>query len=162
MNKRFSEPLDIAPRRARPGTASRRAVVLAGLALAATLAACSRPPVQHGWVMPLDAIEQVPIGSSQEQVLLVLGTPSTTSALDGTAYYYISQAISEGAFTGRRITDQRVLAVYFDANNTVREIGNYGLQDGKVFDFISRRTRTTGRDVTFIGQLLGANLAPGF
>ena len=33
-------------------------------------------------------------------------------------------------------------------------IANYGLKDGKVFDFISRTTPTGGKDQTFLGQML--------
>ena len=37
------------------------------------------------------AIDQVPVGSSREQVLLALGTPSTTATFDNEVFYYISQ-----------------------------------------------------------------------
>ena len=42
-------------------------------------------------------------------------------------------------------------------------IANYGLKDGKVFDFISRTTPTGGKDQNFIGQIIGgaSKLAPG-
>jgi Small protein A (tmRNA-binding) len=143
--------------------APRRVLLGAAAALAITLAACGTQPRQHGFVMPENALEQVPVGSSEEQVLLVLGTPSTSSTLSGTkAYYYISQAIEENPLRGRRVTDQRVLVVYFDAENNVRQIAEYGLQDGKVFDFISRRTPASGRDLTLLGQILGSSINPGF
>jgi outer membrane protein assembly factor BamE (lipoprotein component of BamABCDE complex) len=126
------------------------------LIAASMLAACGPPPIQHGYVLSESALEQVPVGSSREQVLLVLGTPSTTSAIAGETYYYISQTMQTRPIVGQAITDQRVLAVYFDENGQVREFANYGLQDGKVFDFISRRTRTGGAEVSLIAQLLGA------
>lgn len=123
---------------------------------ASLLSACGPPPRQHGYVLSENALEQVPVGSSREQVTLVLGTPSTTSTIGGDAYYYITQTIDESPFLGREVTDQRVLAVYFDKDGKVRQIANYGLQDGKIFDFIERRTRTGGADVNLLGQLLGA------
>jgi outer membrane protein assembly factor BamE (lipoprotein component of BamABCDE complex) len=138
-------------------TLDRAAKLLAtALAGAVLLSACGAPPRQHGYVLSESALEQVPVGSSREQVLLVLGTPSTTSTLAGDTFYYISQTIDESPFMGREITDQRVLAVYFDDKGAVRQIANYGLQDGKVFDFIERKTRTGGADVSLIGQLLGS------
>lgn len=66
-----------------------------GLAVAlgtATLAACA--PVQeivHGAVITQDQIDLIPVGSSKDQVLLALGTPSTTGKFDNDVYYYISQ-----------------------------------------------------------------------
>jgi outer membrane protein assembly factor BamE (lipoprotein component of BamABCDE complex) len=145
------------------GSNLRKRNVKLGLRLLATalvgaslLASCGPPPRQHGYVLSETALEQVPVGSSREQVLLVLGTPSTTSALAGDTFYYITQTIDESPFLGREITDQRVLAVYFDDKGLVRQIANYGLKDGKVFDFIERKTRTGGADVSLIGQLLGS------
>lgn len=131
-----------------------RGLAGAALGLALGLAACANP-LPHGYIMSENALEQIPVGSSQEQVLLVLGSPSTTSTIGGQAYYYISQTIDDNPVFGRDVEDQRVLAVYFDDEGKVREVANFGLQDGKVFDFISRRTRTGGRDLSLIGQILG-------
>jgi outer membrane protein assembly factor BamE (lipoprotein component of BamABCDE complex) len=58
------------------------------------------------------------------------------------------------AFANPRLIDQRILAVYFGDDGRVTNISNYGLKDGKVFDFISRTTPTGGKDENFIGQLL--------
>lgn len=124
--------------------------------LASGLAACGNNARQHGYVLAENALDQVPVGSSREQVLLVLGSPSTTSTIAGDTFYYISQTIDDNPIMGREIRDQRVLAVYFDDKGLVKQIANYGLQDGKVFDFISRKTRTGGAEVNLIAQLLGA------
>ncbi len=53
-----------------------------------------------------------------------------------------------------KLVDQRVLAVYFGEDGRVDNIANYGLKDGKVFDFISRTTPTGGKDQNFLGQML--------
>jgi outer membrane protein assembly factor BamE (lipoprotein component of BamABCDE complex) len=52
-----------------------------------------------------------------------------------------------------RVTDQRVLAVYFDRSLKVERVALYGVQEGKVFDFISRTTPASGEESTFIGAL---------
>lgn len=130
-----------------------RAVALVVLT-SASLAGCALPPVQHGYVLSEEALSQVPVGSSREQVQLVLGSPSTTSSVAGDAYYYISQTQVESPIWGRSITDQHILAVYFDEKGNVKSMGNYGLKDGKVFDFIERRTRATGAELNLISQML--------
>jgi hypothetical protein len=33
----------------------------------------------------------------------------------------------------------------------------YGLQDGRVFDFLSRTTPTGGEDLSFVGQIFKGN-----
>jgi outer membrane protein assembly factor BamE (lipoprotein component of BamABCDE complex) len=68
----------------------------------------------QGYVVDPQALETVPVGSSREQVLLALGTPSTTATFDNEVFYYISQTrVRPVAFINRRIVNLRFLAVYF-------------------------------------------------
>ncbi len=118
----------------------------------------------QGYIMDQQAIDSVPVGSSREQVLLALGSPSTTATFDNEVFYYISQTRKRYvAFDNPHIIDQHVLAVYFGADGRVTQIANYGLKDGKVFDFISRTTPTGGKDQNFLSQIINgaAKLAPG-
>src|ERR1700730_18569090 len=46
---------------------------------------------QRRYVLPEGALEQIPLGVSQEQVLIALGTPSTVATFSGDVFYYISQ-----------------------------------------------------------------------
>jgi outer membrane protein assembly factor BamE (lipoprotein component of BamABCDE complex) len=114
------------------------------------LGACAEQ-FQKGYVLPDGALEQIPIGASQDQVLIVLGTPSTVATLSGEVFYYISQRTERRvAFMQQGVTDQRVVAIYFDKNRQVQRVANYGLQDGKVFDFISRTTPTSGQEMSYL------------
>jgi outer membrane protein assembly factor BamE (lipoprotein component of BamABCDE complex) len=72
-------------------------------------------------------------------------------------FYYISQTTRRPvAFMNQRIVDQRVLAIYLDETEQVERIANYGLKDGRVFDFVSRTTPTGGKDFSFISQIFSA------
>jgi len=134
---------------------SRHVAGAALLALALTLAACGGETFQRGYVLPDGALEQIPLGASQEQVLLVLGTPSTVATVSGEAFYYISQRAERPiSFMQTKVTDQRVIAVYFDKSRQVQRLAEYGIKDGKVFDFISRTTPTTGREQDVITTIL--------
>jgi outer membrane protein assembly factor BamE (lipoprotein component of BamABCDE complex) len=141
----------------------RRAITLATLLSSAALAGCTSAEMpiggltstyNRGYVLDENALQQVPVGSSQEQVLLVLGTPSTVATLSGEAFYYISQRTQQTAFLKPQVIDQRVLVVYFSPDRRVTRIANYGLQDGKVFDFISRTTMAGGSDISLVGNML--------
>jgi len=126
-------------------------------ALAMTLGGCFGEAFQRGYVLPEGALEQIPLGASQEQVLIVLGTPSTVATVSGEAFYYISQRAERAiAFMPATITDQRVVAIYFDKNRRVERVASYGIKDGKVFDFISRKTPTAGSDVNILKTLLNS------
>ncbi len=153
-------------------TVSRSTSALALLLAAASLSACNTSKtfaglkpgetLTQGYVIDPEAIELVPVGSSREQVLLALGSPSTTATFDSEVFYYISQTRRRPvAFAKAKLIDQRVLAVYFGEDGRVVNIANYGLQDGKVFDFISRTTPTGGKDQGFLGQLLSGGGASG-
>jgi len=116
----------------------------------------------HGYVQSEDSVSQISPGSSKEQVLLVLGSPSTTSTVGGESFYYITQKTTRSlAFMEPGLVDQRVLAVYFDDKSKVKEVANYGLQDGKIFDFINRRTKTTGQDYGILFQIMHAGPSLG-
>jgi len=118
------------------------------------LAGCVGETFQRGYVLPDGALEQLPLGASQEQVLIVLGTPSTVATISGEAFYYISQRAERPiSFMPTKITDQRVIAVYFDKNRRVQRLAEYGVKDGKVFDFISRTTPTTGVDLNVLNTI---------
>jgi outer membrane protein assembly factor BamE (lipoprotein component of BamABCDE complex) len=123
------------------------AATLVGVALAG----CTGEQFQKGYILPPGALEQIPIGASQDQVLIVMGTPSTVATLDGEVFYYISQRSERPvAFMNQKVVDQRVIAIYFDKNRRVRRLANYGLQDGKIFDFISRTTPTSGQEMNYL------------
>jgi outer membrane protein assembly factor BamE (lipoprotein component of BamABCDE complex) len=125
------------------------------IAAAMSLSGCGGETFQRGYVLPEGALEQIPLGASQEQVLLVLGTPSTVATVSGEAFYYISQkAEREIAFMRTKVTDQRVIAVYFDRARKVQRLAEYGMKDGKIFDFVSRTTPTSGNDLSLVSTFL--------
>jgi outer membrane protein assembly factor BamE (lipoprotein component of BamABCDE complex) len=109
---------------------------------------------QRGYVIPEGALEQIPMGAAQEQVLIVLGTPSTVATVSGEAFYYISQRGEQSyAFMPQKVIEQRVVAVYFDKNRRVERLADYGLKDGKVFDYVSRTTQTSGQELSYLNYL---------
>ena len=80
--------------------------------------------LQRGYVLPEGALEQIPVGATQEQVLIVLGTPSTVATVNGEAFYYISQKTERAAaFMPHEVVDQRVIVVYFDKDRKRRAAG---------------------------------------
>jgi outer membrane protein assembly factor BamE (lipoprotein component of BamABCDE complex) len=133
----------------------RAAALACAIFAAASLSACNGETFQRGYVLPEGALEQIPLGASQEQVLLVLGTPSTVATVSGEAFYYISQKAERAiSFMRTKVTDQRVIAVYFDRDRKVQRLAEYGMKDGKVFDFVSRTTPTSGNDLSLVSTLI--------
>jgi len=150
----MTDPLFTAPFTAPRTTRRRRSGFAAALALAlaaAALGGCTSESYQKGYIIPEGALEQIPIGASQDQVLIVMGTPSTVATLNGDVFYYISQrAERKVAFMNQQVVDQRVIAIYFNKDRHVVRLANYGLKDGRIFDFISRTTPTSGQEISYL------------
>jgi len=124
---------------------------------ALALPACSgfSETLERGYVLQEGALEQIPIGATQEQVLIVLGTPSTVATVSGEAFYYISQKTHRSAaFIPDTVVDQRVVAVYFDKSRRVSKLANYGMKDGRIFDFYSQTTPTGGQELSYLRNIL--------
>ena len=118
------------------------------------LSGCIGEDIRHGYQIDQTALASVKPGASPEQVLQTLGTPSTVSTVGNKSWYYISQNTRRTVmFMGEQVEDQRVVAVYFTPGFKVERVALYGLQDGKVFDFIERTTPSSGADRAFLGQL---------
>lgn len=131
-----------------------RAALVAGL-MAVALTACSEQIIKHGHHFRETDLQQVQTGMSQDQVKLTLGTPVTTTTIgDGSVFYYISSTMKQTAFLDPKEVDRQILAVYFTPMGSVERVAQYGLKDGKVFDYISRTTPAPGaRDEGILKQL---------
>src|SRR5215470_15019925 len=79
------------------------------LVVSAPLGGCFTQTYQRGYVLADGALDQIPLGATQEQVLIVLGTPSTVATVSGEVFYYISQRTEQTAFMPQRVVDQRVI-----------------------------------------------------
>ncbi len=137
-----------------------RVALVAVAALFATACEQVEPITQgetlvRGYVPVGDLTEKVKPGNTQEQVIIQLGTPSTIATINGDVFYYISsKQYRRFMFQQPKIVDQNVTAIYFDKNRKVEKVANYGLQDGKLFDFVSRTTPSGGEEANFIRQLM--------
>lgn len=118
-------------------------------------AGCAEQITVHGHQFRENDITQVQPGMGQEQVRMALGSPTTTSTVgNGSAYYYISSTTGQTSFMKPVEKDRQVVAVYFDPTGSVERVANYGLKDGKVFDYVSRTTPSPGaRDEGIVKQL---------
>lgn len=127
---------------------------LAALCILIALTSCAADITRHGHVFAEEDLAQVKQGMSQDQVIIALGTPDTKSAANQSAYYYISTTTERSAaFLNPKIVDRKVVAIYFDENNLVKSVANYGIEDGKVIDFITRQTPSRGSEDSLLKEL---------
>ncbi len=139
-------------------SAPRLLAAAGALALAAALSGCLgyEGDFDRGYQVDQQTLDQITVGATTKpQALALMGTPSTTSTVGGDAWYYIGQKMSRAlAFMPAKMTDQNVLAIYFDKSGKVARIANYGMKDGEVFDFVSRTTPTGGAEPDFLRNMM--------
>ena len=147
--------MGIAYRMTRPTRRPRRATagIAATVALGLLLGGCFSETYQRGYIVPDGALEQIPIGSTQEQVLIVLGTPSTVATVSGEVFYYISQRQEQTSFLPPKETNRRIVAVYFDRNRKVERLADYGMKDGKIFDYVTQTTPSGGEELSYLSYM---------
>jgi outer membrane protein assembly factor BamE (lipoprotein component of BamABCDE complex) len=131
--------------------------VFLGLAIiTSSLSGCSAEIEERGYVYDQRDFEKIQAGlTSSAEVEGILGSPSTVATIDGQVWYYISSTFEKLMFYTPEEIDRKVVAIYFDSSNTVEEVGYYGLEDGQVIDFRTRKTPTRGKELTVLGQIFG-------
>jgi outer membrane protein assembly factor BamE (lipoprotein component of BamABCDE complex) len=132
-----------------------RAVLIA--LLAATLMTACQPTVsRHGYRLDQSAISRVVPGvTSREEVYRLLGSPSTVATFDNSRWYYVSQTTEQKTWYQRRITAQDVVAIDFDDQGIVREIGVADLTMAQAVQPDPETTRTLGNELTVFQQVIG-------
>jgi len=131
-------------------------VVLLAAAIGLSLAACDSPVRIRGHVNDPESVEAIKAGQyTQEDVLALLGTPSTVSTFDSQKWYYIGQKSTQFAFQHPEILERNVVVVSFDSTGYVTDKQVYSLEDGRNITPVARVTPTEGRDFTVLQQLLG-------
>ena len=131
---------------------------LRGLALFSSvglIAACSPIIDYRGYLPKGEDIKKVKLGQTKGEVTSILGSPSTTATLatKDDSFYYISSVVHRVAFYAPEVVDREILAVHFSPEGEVTKFAHYGLEDGQIVDFISRKTPTRGKEMTAIQQL---------
>lgn len=137
-------------------------ILIAALAATVSLSSCTTGDViQNGYVVDEQTLALAPVGSSREQVMLSLGSPSATATFDTEVFYYISQKRTRSvAFMKPTLREQSILAVYFNKDGEVDRLANYKLEDGRVVDMLSKTTPTGGTEKTFLMRLLSGGVNP--
>ena len=128
------------------------------IALLAALALAGCEPVRkaHGYAPHPDQLARVVVGQDDSaSVAQKIGRPSTMGVFDDRTWYYIAREEEQQAFLAPKTVDQRVVVVEFDDKGLVASVDQYGLEDGRVIDLVTRTTPTRGRTLSVVQQLLG-------
>jgi outer membrane protein assembly factor BamE (lipoprotein component of BamABCDE complex) len=128
---------------------------MAAFVAASLLSACTAQIRNHGYVPEPADLQSVALGVDTRDTLTEsIGRPSTSSLLEGEAWYYVREQVRlYGALPPRTIR-RELVAISFAANGTVSNIERFGLEDGRVVTLSRRVTETSIREFGLIQQLL--------
>ncbi len=147
-------PSPALPTRRRPAGAAAVALVL--LATAAATAGCAPTVTTHGHRLDAARVAQIRPGvTSREEVAQLLGSPSSTGALDGQSWYYVTQKTERRSFYQEKVAAQDVVRIDFDPNGIVQAVNQRDLETARAIDPAEEKTRTMGNELTLVQQFLG-------
>lgn len=139
-----------------PSAPSRVRQLAAALVLGTALAACQPMVANHGHRLDVEALAEIRPGmTSREEVMRLLGSPSSTSAFDDGTWYYVSQRKERMSFYQEQLVEQDVVAVHFDERGLVAAVDHHGLSDARAVRPVAETTPTHGNEVSIVQQFLG-------
>jgi outer membrane protein assembly factor BamE (lipoprotein component of BamABCDE complex) len=120
------------------------------------LAACATSVEQRGNLPPADEIAQIHPGkTTKDQVIKILGSPSSVSVFTENNWYYVSAKTKQYTFFEPKVLDQEVYVVDFNSDGVVQAVEHKTLADGKSIQPVARATPAPGRELSFIEQIIG-------
>ena len=92
---------------------------------------------------------------SREDVMDLIGSPSSVTPFGSDTWYYISKRTKTFAFFAPEVTARKVVVVKFAKDGKVKEVKIVGLDKSRAIEPVSRKTPTHGNEMTVIEQLIG-------
>lgn len=119
------------------------------------LGGCAAEINARGNLPPADKLAQVQPGLTRDEVMQILGSPSTVATFTDHAWYYIGQRTEDYAFYRPKVIERQVVVVEFDEDGKVAQVKQLDKEDGKPIEMVDRTTPTVSRDISLMQQLFG-------
>jgi len=131
--------------------------ILFNLFLALTISACSSDIfISHCGNMPSEErIEQVQKGQTKDEVLEILGSPSSIVSLDQNTWIYMSSEIKKVAFFKPEELNRDILTIHFNDYNQVSSIERRNKAQGQEVEISQEETETYGNQPGFFAKYFG-------
>ena len=124
--------------------------------LALCISACdSRIHTRGNFLDPEKIVDIRPGEITRDEVMEILGSPSSVTPFSSDTWYYISQRTETLAFFKPKVTERQVVVVSFDEGGKVTSVGTLGLDQGQEIIPVERKTPTHGNKMTVLEQMVG-------
>ncbi len=132
----------------------RRMQRLALLLSTLALTACTHSVDNRGYDFEISDISKVRLGQTKEEVLSVLGSPSTLSTFKDNAWYYISRKTATKSFFNPETIDQKIVVIHFN-HDTVSSMETVDKNQAIKIDPSKNKTETTGYESGILREVFG-------
>lgn len=133
-----------------------RSVIFSAILGIGSVAGCATSVEQRGNLPTQDKIAEVHPGSTtKDDVIKILGSPSSVGIFNDKSWYYISRRTGQFAFFDPNVLDQQVYILNFDDQGVVKAVDHKVLGDGKEIVPVARTTPAPGRELSFLEQVIG-------
>ncbi len=127
-------------------------VLIAGSLL---VSGCSEDIRKSGYFPLEQELDSVNVGgSSREDVLATLGSPSVNSGENDSLIYIGQRTRHIGPFP-TQVVERQIIVVSFDSRGQVANVQTLGLEDGQVVVLSQRVTEQFAGNLSFFKQLFG-------
>ena len=121
------------------------------------LSSCSSDNfIVHNGNMPTEErISQLQKGQTKDEVLDLLGTPSSIISLNQNTWIYMSSEVKKVAFFKPEELDRDILTIKFNEYNQVESIDRMNKNQGREIAVSEEETKTSGNQPGFFAKYFG-------
>ena len=131
------------------------------LGLLLVLTACAGTTTIHGSLIKPADVDKLRIGvHNKQQVMRILGTPSTTSTLNQEKWYYITDIKVTEPLKKPYLKERQVIGLTFDESGVLDKVFEKDESVSKQFSPEEQTTETQGEKLGFFEQIF-LNLTSG-
>lgn len=130
--------------------------LLGALTLPLAVGGCETIVDTRGFAPTPGSVEKLETDTqSREDVVRLIGSPSTVATFNPNVWYYITQKQEYYAFFKPSMLEQNVMQLTFNDSGRLTAIKKYDLGDSKDITMVSRITPTAGKEITVLEQIMG-------
>ena len=127
------------------------------LCLFLTVTSCSNNNIKaHGNIISQDDLKHIEIGqTSKNDLIMMLGQPTTKSSLDKDTWYYMGQTIKLKSFMKPDLLSRKIVEFQFDEEGNVLSISEYDEKDAKNIKISPDKTESLATKQSPVQQFIG-------
>ncbi|MBX9696488.1 MAG: outer membrane protein assembly factor BamE [Alphaproteobacteria bacterium] len=118
------------------------------------LTACTPIIDNRGYDFEIVDVNKIHTGQTKEEVIQVMGSPSTLSTFKDNAWYYVSKKTATKSFFTPEILDQKVIIVHF-VGDTVSRIETINKDQAAKIELSKNETQTSGYESGIMREVFG-------